>query len=756
MNRRILPFALAFLIALPALAITRTWTGVESNRWSNPANWSPQGIPAPADSLRFPAIAPLNMNNDLPAGTVVGPMSFEGDTVLNGNPLTLTGNLSFTSSPEAISFVSNVDLTLGASITFYGSIGHTYNGALDVNGKTLTFNPAYATVIRGPIRGTGKVLIIGTGLNVVGSGSFSGTIDGRVNVVGSYPNATIRSARFSGNGTVGPVTAGLLYPGDAPPTPSSGSEPAIGTIQTGSLAITPAGAAENGANNSNPKGRYLIEVQASGVSDQLRVRGTVTLDATLEILVRSVPANGQSFEIIDNDGADPVSGTFTGLSEGAIFTVGSTTFSITYAGGDGNDVVLNVGTPQPTTKTWTGATSANWSDASNWSPAGAPVSGDALLFPAGARLQTTNDLSGFVAGPLTFNDDYTLSGNALTLKGDLQFGGSSVDFVCNAPLLVRASIRIQQAGSARFTGAIDLASNNVTITTRRTSISGAISGTGEILAQGEGLSVSGDGPFGGRFRGRLDLTGNYPNATIDGLLGTTTGAGSSAAIAATTLSPGTSDPCCADAHRIGVLETKWLSIIDKYAVDLAPNGSDRVRVDGPVSLYGLLDVNLTGEVTSERPITIIDGNQAISGTFRGLPEGSILYAGDAKFRITYVGGDGYDVVLTRVAAEKFTTTISLTQDVESSQTGTDVTFTARVVSTNGTPSGTVTFVDGGITIGTSVLQNGVAELMTSSLLEGTHTIVATYGGSETHAPSASAPIAHERIPAGASRRRAMR
>ncbi len=56
---------------------------------------------------------------------------------------------------------------------------------------------------------------------------------------------------------------------------------------------------------------------------------------------------GDSFTIIDNKSEAQVSGTFDGLDEGTQFIVDGITFSISYVGGDGNDVVitaLNEGT----------------------------------------------------------------------------------------------------------------------------------------------------------------------------------------------------------------------------------------------------------------------------------------------------------------------------------------------------------------------------------------------------------------------------
>lgn len=52
------------------------------------------------------------------------------------------------------------------------------------------------------------------------------------------------------------------------------------------------------------------------------------------------PLVGQQFKIVDNDGSDSIPGTFRDLLEGSLLKVGSAVFRISYAGGDGNDLVL--------------------------------------------------------------------------------------------------------------------------------------------------------------------------------------------------------------------------------------------------------------------------------------------------------------------------------------------------------------------------------------------------------------------------------
>jgi Bacterial Ig-like domain (group 3)/Calx-beta domain len=67
------------------------------------------------------------------------------------------------------------------------------------------------------------------------------------------------------------------------------------------------------------------------------VGGSLTVDIS-----SGAPAAGQTFTIIDNDGTDPVSGTFTGMPERATIPLAGQVIRISYQGGDGNDVVLAV------------------------------------------------------------------------------------------------------------------------------------------------------------------------------------------------------------------------------------------------------------------------------------------------------------------------------------------------------------------------------------------------------------------------------
>ena len=84
--------------------------------------------------------------------------------------------------------------------------------------------------------------------------------------------------------------------------------------------------------------------------------------------------------------------------------------------------------------------------------------------------------------------------------------------------------------------------------------------------------------------------------------------------------------------------------------------------------------------------------------------------------------------------------------------GTAVTLTAHVSSSIGTPTGTVTFLEGATTLGTGTLASGNASLQLTSLAAGTHSIIASYPGNSNFKASTSAALSqavyHQGTPAG--------
>lgn len=156
-------------------------------------------------------------------------------------------------------------------------------------------------------------------------------------VTGTRGDITVNEGGvLKGTGTVGnvDVDGGTVAPGLSP-----------GVLNTGDLTYTGGTLEEE------------IGGTASGQFDQVNVTGAVDLGSSVTTLTIThwngfTPALNDSFVIINNDGVDAINGIFNGLAQGATAVVGGYTYTISYIGGTGNDVVLTVtGVPAAPTPT---------------------------------------------------------------------------------------------------------------------------------------------------------------------------------------------------------------------------------------------------------------------------------------------------------------------------------------------------------------------------------------------------------------------
>ena len=232
----------------------------------------------------------------------------------------------------------------GVTIGSIEGDGLVYLGARNLSVGSNSQSTVFSGVVQdGPPYGAasvgGSLTKIGTGtLTIAGANTYTGrtTIQaGKLVLNGSVTSAvTVNHGTFSGSGTSRAITVnsgGTLAPGDNGP----GILTTVGNLMLALEAI------------------YLVDLNGAIVGlqyDQTAVAGGVALNgATLSLSLGFQPAPGMMFTIIENDGSDAVNGTFGGLPEGTTFTVGDQTFRMSYAGGDGNDVVLMAVVPEPTT-----------------------------------------------------------------------------------------------------------------------------------------------------------------------------------------------------------------------------------------------------------------------------------------------------------------------------------------------------------------------------------------------------------------------
>ena len=90
-----------------------------------------------------------------------------------------------------------------------------------------------------------------------------------------------------------------------------------------------------------------------------------------------------------------------------------------------------------------------------------------------------------------------------------------------------------------------------------------------------------------------------------------------------------------------------------YHDDVTPGtGYDQLNVTGTVNLTGStlnLSLGFTPDVGTVFTLVNNDGVDAVVGTFQGLAEGATVLVNGMTFQISYVGGTGNDVTLTRIA-----------------------------------------------------------------------------------------------------------
>lgn len=236
----------------------------------------------------------------------------------------------------------NVRLMTGAGITGTGAFT---NGSATPTSITVdqAGDSNYSGLLGGPIAGTANdknisMIKAGVGaLTLSGANTYTGVTQvnsGRLLVNGSLANGpaiddviVALGAMLGGNGTIaGSVriqNGGNLSPGSD-----------VGILHTGGASLN-AGAMLNVDINGDTVGTQY---------DQLDVTGSVTLSsAILNVNLGYTPAHGTAFKIIENDGADLVTGEFSNTTTHPTTlakSVSGTKFDIAY----GNDVVLTYDT----------------------------------------------------------------------------------------------------------------------------------------------------------------------------------------------------------------------------------------------------------------------------------------------------------------------------------------------------------------------------------------------------------------------------
>lgn len=210
------------------------------------------------------------------------------------------------------------------------------------NDATLAFNRSNAMTVSNNISGTGAVKQSGAGITeLTGTTTYTGatTVDsGKLVINGNISTSSLTTVNAGGTlggaGTVGALTVagGTVGPGNSP----------------GILNVA--------GNYSQTTGTLTVDLNGTALGslyDQLNVNGSVTLGGSLTGTVGYTPVNGDLLFILANDGADAISGTFSGMADMSTVTFSGFDWQITYFANStsnsftgGNDIAL-MAIPEP-------------------------------------------------------------------------------------------------------------------------------------------------------------------------------------------------------------------------------------------------------------------------------------------------------------------------------------------------------------------------------------------------------------------------
>ena len=226
--------------------------------------------------------------------------------------LTVPTNNSLLQSGAA--FKDNVTLVTGGKIDIQGALTTVPGSAASI---TLKHADKMTVESTGSISSDGAIAELGAGAVVLNAPVTSNNAP--IGFTGST-TAVNNLTLSAGTSTVtfnGPVSPGLSGPGKL--------------NITGNLAFS-------------STGKYLIDIvnATPGNFDQIVTTGTVTAGGSIGGTAAGGIQDSDLFPVILNGSASPVINTFAGIPQLGVAKVGGTFFTVTYLGGDNNDIVLNL------------------------------------------------------------------------------------------------------------------------------------------------------------------------------------------------------------------------------------------------------------------------------------------------------------------------------------------------------------------------------------------------------------------------------
>ena len=360
--------------------------------------------------------------------------------------------------------------------------------------------------------------------------------------------------------------------------------------------------------------------------------------------------------------------------------------------------------------------------------------GEAVTFTAVVRAASSNAIP---TGSVSFKDGAAILGSAAVVAGQATFATSTL---AGGSHTITAAYGGDSNFIASSASLVQMVNQQSTTTTLAASVNPSIFGQAVVLT----ATVS---------PGTATGTVTFKDGAV--VLGTSGVVSGKATLSIAMLAPGV-HPITATyngsagflSSTSGVLSETVNKASSQTTVVSSPNPSvfkQSVTFTATVLAVAPGSGTPAGTVTFMRGTTIMGTSSLVGG--KATFSTAALKTGPHSITAVYSGSVDFNVSTSAVLTQQVHRAPTSTTVVSSrnpSAFGRSVTFTATVVAVapgSGTPTGTVTFNDGGVVLGTETLANGAATFSTAALTPGAHSITASYNITPDFRGSTSAVLA---------------
>jgi hypothetical protein len=687
--------------------------------WSNPAAIT-YGTALSATQLNATSTTAGTLTYTPASGTVLK----AGQNQTLSVTLTPTDSTDYTTATATVTIsVNQVTPTISwsnpAAISYGTALSATQLNATSATPGTLTYNPASGTVLKAGQNQTLSVTLTPTDTTDYTTATATVTI----NVSQVTPTISWSNPAAINYGTALSATqlnATSATPGTLTYTPASGTVLKAGQNQTLSVTLTP-----------------------TDTTDYTTATATVTINVnqvtpTINWSSPAAITYGTALSATQLNATSTTAGTLTYTpASGTVLKAGQNqTLSVTLTPTDTTDyttatatVTINVNQAAPTI---------------SWSSPAAITYGTAL---SAAQLDATSA----TPGTLTYtpaSGTVLKAGQNQTLSVTL----TPTDTTDYAPATTAVTINVNQVNptinwsnpaTITYGTALSATQLNATSTTPGTLTYAPATGTVLKAGQGQTLSVTltpTDTTDYATATATVTINVNQATPTINwsNPAAITYGTALSATqLNATSTTPGTLTytPAAGTVLKLGQNQTLSVTLTPTDTTDYATATATvtiNVNQVTPTINWSNPTAITYGTALSA---TQLNATSATPGTLTYTPAlGTVLKAGQGQtLSVTLTPTDTTDyataTATVTINVNQATPTVTLMSSLNPALAQNSITFTATVASIAGSPTGTVTFLDGATPLGTGTLNSGgVATLTTSNLSAGSHSITAAYGG----------------------------